>query len=156
MNMNCEFYKENKDGRNKDGGTSGINKDKLENVINSSSGIGTRSGDSSRDRSNKKSPNKEEPWVCDACSVGFFDKNDMLLTREYCEKHRCVNCLGMTKAIYKAISGRTDLLWFCSNCIENPSLVLNKPNLLRKDVNNSLKNSKRKWKIEWIIYTKGL
>ena len=48
----------------------------------------------------------------------FFDKNDMLLACEFCEKHRYVNCLGMTKAVYKAISGRTDLPWFCSNYIE--------------------------------------
>ena len=52
--------KENKDGGNKDGGASGINKDKLKNVIKPSSGIGTRSRDSSRDKGSKKSPNKEE------------------------------------------------------------------------------------------------
>ena len=54
-------------------------------MIKTSSGIGIRSGDSSRDKGSKKSPNKEEPWACDACSVVFFDKNLMLLTCEYCE-----------------------------------------------------------------------
>ena len=41
----------------------------------------------------------------------------MLLTCEYYGYHRCTNCLKISKAVYKAISGRVDLPWLCRNSI---------------------------------------
>ena len=63
-------------------------------------------------------PSNEETWSCDTCELKFADENDKLLSCEYCGHHRCVSCLGMTKTVYKAISGRPDLPWFCSACMQ--------------------------------------
>ena len=62
-------------------------------------------------------PSKSDSWKCDTCDKLFENENDKLLTCEYCSNHRCINCLGMTQSVYKGISGRPDLPWFCSNCI---------------------------------------
>ena len=52
-----------------------------------------------------------------SCDKRFGEPGDMLLTCEFCGNHRCISCLGMTKLVYKSISGRTDLPWFCNCCI---------------------------------------
>ena len=63
------------------------------------------------------SPSKSDSWKCDTCGKLFENENDKLLTCEYFSNHRCINSLGMTQSVYKGISGRPDLPWFCSNCI---------------------------------------
>lgn len=77
------------------------------------------SRNNSRNNSNERpsSPSKSESWLCDTCDKLFENESDKLLTCEYCSNHRCINCLGMTQTVYKSISGRPDLPWFCSNCI---------------------------------------
>jgi len=69
-------------------------------------------------------PSNEETWSCDTCELKFADENDKLLSCEYCGHHRCVSCLGMTKTVYKAISGRPDLPWFCSSCMQKSLNVI--------------------------------
>lgn len=69
------------------------------------------------DSTRKDSPSPVDSWECDLCKETFSDSNDKLLTCEYCAKHRCIACLGMNKTVYKAISGRPDLPWFCGDCV---------------------------------------
>ena len=64
-----------------------------------------------------KAPSNTDRWDCDTCENEFADKSDMLTTCEYCGSHRCISCLGMTKTVYKAISGRPDLPWLCDKCV---------------------------------------
>ena len=69
-----------------------------------------------------KSLNNSEPplkidRLCMGCGKTFGEPGDMLLTCEFCGNHRCISCLSMTILVYKSISGRTDLPWFCNCCI---------------------------------------
>ena len=54
---------------------------------------------------------------CDTCRKTFVNKDDQLLSCEYCGNFRCIQCLGINKTVYRGISGRPDLPWFCSNCV---------------------------------------
>lgn len=67
--------------------------------------------------SRKGSISKIVAWSCADCEKSFTNENDMLLTCEYCGDHKCISCLGMTKAFYKQVSGREDLPWFCKKCL---------------------------------------
>ena len=54
---------------------------------------------------------------CDTCKKHFVNKDDQLLSCEYCGSFRCIQCPGINKTVYRGISGRPDLQWFCSNCV---------------------------------------
>ena len=56
-------------------------------------------------------------WECMECEVTFMKDSDMLLQCQYCEKPKCISCLGMTKGFYKQLSGRDNLPWFCDSCL---------------------------------------
>ncbi|KAH3724218.1 hypothetical protein DPMN_050032 [Dreissena polymorpha] len=71
--------------------------------------------------SSRNSPTKSDAWLCNTCEKLFTDKDDKLLTCEYCSRHRCIACLGFTKAVYKAISGKVYLPYICDGpdgCIQ--------------------------------------
>ena len=67
--------------------------------------------------SNKSEPPLKKDRLCMGCDKTFGETGDLLLTCEFCGNHRCISCLRMTKLVYKSISGRTDLPWFCNCCI---------------------------------------
>ena len=56
-------------------------------------------------------------WCCMECDVTYKKDSDMLLQCQYCERPKCISCLGMTKSFYKQLSGRENLPWFCDKCI---------------------------------------
>ena len=116
--------------KNQDGGphekvvNKDLNKERLgrggrpsrNNSLNSEDRDRSTSRDNGVSPNRQNSPSTEEVWTCDKCKTEFSNRNDKLLTCEYCGCHRCVTCLDMTKAVYKAISGRLDLPWFCNDC----------------------------------------
>ncbi|KAH3747309.1 hypothetical protein DPMN_181734 [Dreissena polymorpha] len=55
---------------------------------------------------------------CDQCDNLFSEESDKLLTCDYCSKHRCLKCLNVTTAVYKAIHGRALMPWFCHLCVK--------------------------------------
>ena len=67
--------------------------------------------------SNKSEPPLKKDRLCRSWDKTFGEPGDMLSTCEFCGNHRCISCLGMTKLVYKSISGCTDLPWFCNCCI---------------------------------------
>ena len=84
----------------------------------------TDSGDTPKtaktdDRSNqqRKGSVSKVAWCCMDCDVVYTKENDMLLQCQYCEKPKCISCLGMTKAFYKQVSGRDNFPWFCDKCL---------------------------------------
>jgi len=60
---------------------------------------------------------KNTELLCEKCEKTYGDEGDMLLSCEYCGKHTCISCLGMSKTVYKNVSGRKDMPWFCSHCL---------------------------------------
>ena len=59
---------------------------------------------------------KEEDWTCNVCKKIFTEAKAELLECEYCSKHYCRQCLGMTSTDYKTGSRRNDFHWFCPHC----------------------------------------
>ena len=80
-------------------------------------GNGVRTGSTTEHAQSHVDLTKSSDLLCEKCEKTYGDEGDMLLSCEYCGKHTCISCLGMTKTLYKNISGRKDLPWFCSHCL---------------------------------------
>ena len=86
-------------------------------IISSNANSRAKSRENSVERSNKDPSPSGEQWECDTCRKTFVNKDDQLLSCEYCGNFRCIQCLGINKTVYRGISGRPDIPWFCSNCV---------------------------------------
>ena len=86
-------------------------------IISSNANSRANSRENSVERSNKDPSPSAEQWECDTCRKTFVNKDDQLLSCEYCGNFRCIQCLGINKTVYQGISGRPDIPWFCSNCV---------------------------------------
>ena len=86
-------------------------------IIGSNANSRANSRKNSADRSNKEPSPSGEHWECDTCRKTFVNKDDQLLSCEYCGNFRCIQCLGIYITVYRGNSGRPDLPWFCSNCV---------------------------------------
>lgn len=105
---------------------SGAQDEKIENSQTKKEGRPGKKGSLQNSRNNSRCNSQERPrplspsdsgnWQCDTCTEIFRSSNDKLLTCD-CGNHRCIDCLGMNKSVYKGISGRADLPWFCTNCV---------------------------------------
>ncbi|KAH3845931.1 hypothetical protein DPMN_088226 [Dreissena polymorpha] len=67
--------------------------------------------------SQRKGSVSKVAWTCMDCDQSFTKDGDMLLLFQYCEKPKCITCLGLPKAFYKQVSGRVNIPWFCDNCL---------------------------------------
>ena len=94
-----------------------IKSSRTKKLINSNSNSRTNSRENSIERTNKDDTSPGDKWECDTCKKHFVNKDDQLLSCEYCGSFRCIQCLGINKTAYRGISGRPDLPWFCSNCV---------------------------------------
>ena len=94
-----------------------IKKPRTKKRTNSNASSRNNSRENSIERSNKDAPPTGDKWECDTCKKYFVNKDDQLLSCEYCGSYRCIQCLGINKTVYRGISGRPDLPWFCSNCV---------------------------------------
>ncbi|KAH3708960.1 hypothetical protein DPMN_068419 [Dreissena polymorpha] len=67
--------------------------------------------------SQRKGSVNKVAWTCMDCDQSFIKDGDMLLLCQYCEKPKCITCLGLSKAFYKQVSGRANFPWFCDICV---------------------------------------
>ena len=61
---------------------------------------------------------EEVSWICKLCEKEFSGVKCELLECEYCDKHFCRKCLGLSAAEYKLFAKRSDLHWYCPPCEE--------------------------------------
>ena len=113
----------------KNAGGDGINTVETGKSLTKKTGRNSRKGSGSIPERNNTSSTSEQTQahvdltvknnelLCEKCEKTYGDEGDMLLSCEYCGKHTCISCLGMSKTVYKNVSGRKDLPWFCSHCL---------------------------------------
>ena len=94
-----------------------IKSTKARKALSSNANSRTNSRENSIERSKKDDSSSTDRWECDTCRKQFVNKDDQLLSCEYCGSYRCIQCLGINKTVYRGISGRPDLPWFCTNCV---------------------------------------
>ena len=56
---------------------------------------------------------------CKICTEEFTSSKDKLMQCERCEDWCCKNCLCMPDGVYRYLTARKDIHWFCVDCEKN-------------------------------------